>query len=82
MISMFIWNRLSDLFSTFDWSGHISSYNEAMIFSGPDSKSTWKMGLGTSWTKQNDTGHPTVISVTIIDLDIPEVIMKILNFPF
>jgi hypothetical protein len=40
------------------------------------------MGLGTSWTKQNDTGHPTVISTTIIDLAIPEVILKILNFPF
>ena len=53
-----------------------------MIFSGPDSKSTWKMGLGTSWTKQNDTGHSTVILATIIDLAIFEVILKNLYFPF
>jgi hypothetical protein len=76
-------NRLSDLLlSTSDWSGHISSYNEAMIFLGPDLKSTWKMDLGTSWTKQNDTGHSTVILATIIDLVISEVILKILYFPF
>jgi len=53
-----------------------------MIFSGPDLKSTWKMGLGTSWTKQNDTGHSTIILATIIDLAISEVILKILYFPF
>jgi hypothetical protein len=53
-----------------------------MIFLKSDLKFTWKMGLGTSWTKQNDTGHPTVISATIIDLAISEVILKNLNFPF
>jgi hypothetical protein len=53
-----------------------------MIFSGPDSKSTWKMGLSTSRTKQNDTGHSTVILATIIDLAISEVIFYISLFKF
>jgi len=47
----------------------------------PDSESPQKTSLDTSQTIPFRGGHPTLISATIIDLAISEVMVRILNFP-